>query len=133
MNNLNQSTKSSHQPENRPHLFTERLNAGDLDGVVALYEPDAHFVASSGETLTGREQVRLVLAELLRTQTQMQAQVIKVINVGDIAVLYTNFQGTTTEASGKTVQISQKAIEILRRQADGSWRLVVGDPNARGH
>lgn len=43
----------------------------------------------------------------------------------------TDFQGTTVEASGKTVEIDQKAIEVLRRQPDGTWRLIVGDSNGR--
>jgi hypothetical protein len=30
------------------------LNAGDLDAVMELYEPEARFVAASGETLAGR-------------------------------------------------------------------------------
>ncbi len=33
--------------------------------------------------------------------------------------------------SGRTVAIHSKAIEVLRRQPDGTWRLIVGDPNGR--
>jgi hypothetical protein len=33
--------------------------------------------------------------------------------------------------SGKTVAIRYKAIEVLRRQPDGTWKLIVGDPNGR--
>jgi uncharacterized protein (TIGR02246 family) len=119
------------EPQEWPRLFTERLNAGDLDGVVALYEPDARFVAPSGETLVGREQMRRVLAGLIDAKTRMRCQVVKTVAAGDVAVLYTDFQGTTVEASGKTVEINQKAIEVLRRQPDGTWRLIVGDPNGR--
>lgn len=133
MPDANDFTKSSHPPEDWPRLFTERLNAGDLDGAVALYEPDAHFVTPSGEeTLAGRDRIRLVLAGLIKTKTRMQGQVIKVVTAGDIAVLYTNFEGATVDASGNPVQINQRAIEVLRRQPDGTWRLIVGDPNARG-
>jgi hypothetical protein len=45
---------SLNKPEDWPRLFTEHLNASDLDAVMALYEPDARFVARSGETVVGR-------------------------------------------------------------------------------
>ncbi|MEA3206316.1 MAG: hypothetical protein QOG92_2011, partial [Verrucomicrobiota bacterium] len=35
------------------------------------------------------------------------------------------------DESGKSVAIRNKAIEVLRRQPDGTWKLIVGDPN--GH
>ena len=30
-----------------------------------------------------------------------------------------------------SVAISSKAIEVLRRQADGSWKLIAGNPHGR--
>jgi hypothetical protein len=53
------------------------------------------------------------------------------VTVGEIALLYTDFQGTTVDASGTTVEIRHKALEVLRRQPDGTWKLIVGDPNGR--
>lgn len=125
------STKSSHRPQDWPHLFSERLHAGDLDGILALYEPDARFVAPSGEILFGHDQMRSILTRLIDTKTRMQGQVIKEVIAGGIAVLYTDFQGTMVDTSGKMVQIDSKAIEVLRRQPDGTWELLVGDPNGR--
>jgi hypothetical protein len=45
---------------------------------------------------------------------------------------YTDFEGTTIDPSGNTVEVRHKAIEVLRRQPDGTWKLIIGDPNARG-
>jgi uncharacterized protein (TIGR02246 family) len=120
------------EPQDWPRIFTERINAGDLDGAAALYELDARFVTPSGETLVGREQMRRVLAGLIDAKTRMQCRVVQAVVAGDVAVLYTDFQRTTVEASGKTVESNQKAIEVLHRQPDGTWRLIVGDPNGRG-
>jgi uncharacterized protein (TIGR02246 family) len=121
---------STDVPETWPHSFTTHINAGDLDGVVALYEPDARFVARSGDILVGHD-LRQALAELIRTKTTMQSRVVKVVTIGDIALLYTDFDGTTVDAAGKTVEARYNAIEILRRQADGTWKLIVGDPQGR--
>jgi hypothetical protein len=29
------------------------------------------------------------------------------------------------------MQSAFKTIEVLRRQPDGTWKLIIGDPNAR--
>jgi uncharacterized protein (TIGR02246 family) len=123
---------SPHKPEDWPGLFEQHLNAGDLDAVVALYEPGATFVPRSGDTIVGRDGIRQMLAGLIRTKTRLHGRVIKAVTVGDVALLYTDFQGTTVGPSGKAVEIRHQAIEVLRRQPDGTWKLIVGDPNGRG-
>jgi uncharacterized protein (TIGR02246 family) len=120
------------KPEDWPALFVRHFNAGDLDAVMALYEPEAHFIAKSGETLVGRDQIRKVLGGMINAKTRFHSRVIKAVTVGDIAQLYTDFEGTTVDASGKTIAIRTKAVEILRRQPNGDWLLIMGDPDGRG-
>src|SRR4029453_651836 len=101
------------EPGDWPRLFTERLNAGDIEGVVALYEADARFVIRSGETLAGREQIRPVLAGLIDAKTCMQSRVVQAVAAGDVAILYTDFQGTRVDASGGPIGMQHKEIEVL--------------------
>ena len=51
---------------------------------------------------------------------------------GEVAVLYTDFTGERFDEAGKAVSMASRAIEVLRRGADGGWVLVVGDPSGRG-
>jgi ketosteroid isomerase-like protein len=88
-------------------------------------------VARSGATVIGRDPIREVLAGMIRSKTRLQSRVIKAVTVGDVALLYTDFQGTTADDLGTTVEIRHQAIEVLRRQNDGTWKLIVGDPNGR--
>ena len=125
------STMLPHQPEDWPSLFEQNLNAGDLDAVMALYEPDARFVARSGETVVGRDRIREVIAGLIRSKTKFKSRVLQATTIDDVALLYTDFQGTALDASGKTIEVRSKAVEVLRRQPDGAWKLIVGDPNGR--
>jgi uncharacterized protein (TIGR02246 family) len=122
---------SSSTPEEWPHQFTQHLNAGDLEAVAALYAPNAHFVAPSGDMVVGRDRMRDVLAQLIGANTRLQSQVIRAVTVGAVALLYTDWQGTTLDAAGTMVELRHKAIEILCCQPDGTWQLVVGDPNGR--
>ena len=89
------------KPEDWPRLFEQHLNAGDLEAVVALYEPDARFVTRSGETIVGRDRIRDVLAGLIGTKTRLQSRVIKAVTVGDVALLYTDFAGHDGRCVGK--------------------------------
>ena len=122
---------SSHTPEDWPRQFTQHLHARALGAVVALYAPDARFVTRSGATVVGRDQIRDLLAGLIGANTRLQSRVIQAVTVGEVALLYTDFQGTTVDASGMTVAIRHQVIEVLRRQPDGTWQLIVGDPNGR--
>ena len=130
-NQSKQAMMLPQKPEDWPSLFARNLNAGDLEAVTALYEPDARIVARSGETVVGRDRIRDVLAGMIRSKTRLQSRVIKAIAVDETALLYTDFQGTTVDASGETIEIRYHAIEVLRRQPDRAWKLVVGDPNGR--
>jgi uncharacterized protein (TIGR02246 family) len=123
--------KSPHNPENWPDLFEQDLNAGDLDAVMALYEPEARFVTQSGETLIGRKQIRQVVGGVIDAKTRLHSRVVKAVTVGDIALLSTDFEGTTGDTPGGTTAIRNKAIEVLRRQPGGAWKLIIGNPNGR--
>jgi uncharacterized protein YndB with AHSA1/START domain/ketosteroid isomerase-like protein len=119
------------KPDDWPRLFEQYLNAGDLDAVIALYEPEARFVAPSGEVLVGHDQMRKVIGEMIGAKTRLRARVVQAVTDDEIAQLSSDFEGTTIDDSGRTVAISSKAIEVLRRQADGSWKLMVGNPHGR--
>jgi uncharacterized protein (TIGR02246 family) len=121
-----------HNPAEWPGLFERYLNAGDLEAVVALYEPTASFVPKSGDTVVGRDGIRVMLSELIDRNASLRGNVVKVVTAGDIAVLYTDWRGTMHGPSGEGVEEHFRAVEVVRRQPDGSWLLIVGDPNGRG-
>jgi uncharacterized membrane protein/ketosteroid isomerase-like protein len=120
-----------HKPEDWPRVFEQHLNAGDLDAVIGLYEPEARFVMRSGQTLVGHDAIRELLSGLIGAKTKFHSRMVRTVSVGDIAQLYTDFEGTTVDSSGNTVPVHSKAIEVLRRQPDGGWKLIMGDPNGR--
>jgi uncharacterized protein (TIGR02246 family) len=120
-----------HKPEDWPPLFVQHLNSGDLEAVAALYAPNARFLARSGETIVDRDRIRDMLAQMIRSKTKLPSRVVKAIGADDVAVLYTDFQGTAMDASEKTIDVRYNAIEVLRRQPDGGWKLIIGDPSGR--
>src|SRR5262249_6593590 len=97
----------------------------------ALYEPEARFVTQSGDTLIGRDAIRNALGAMIDAKTQLRSRVVRALTVGDVAQLYTDFEGTIVDGSGETIPVRNKAIEVLRRRPDGNWKLIMGDRNGR--
>jgi ketosteroid isomerase-like protein len=118
-------------PKEWPTQFTRLLNAGNLEAVVELYEPNARFVAPSGELVVGRWRISQALEYLVRAKANLESHVIREIVFDHIALLYTNFNGSMLDESGARVPLHFKAIEVLRRQDDGLWQLVISDPSGR--
>jgi hypothetical protein len=53
------------RPEDLSRLFVERANAGDVDGLVALYEPDAVLAFPPGQVTAGSPAIRQAYERLL--------------------------------------------------------------------
>src|SRR4030095_3265496 len=63
---------------------------------------------------------------MIEAKTRFQSRVVRATTVGDIAQLYTDFEGIKVDELGKTVPVRNNAIEVLRRQPHGSWKLIMG-------
>ena len=119
--------------EDCDRLFGERLNAGDLDGLVALYEPEGTLVRQDGSAAIGTAAIRAELAPLLEERPHITMNVVRVLTAGDdLAVLHNHYQVTGTGRDGKRTTLNGRAIEVVRRQRDGTWRFAVDDPNGGG-
>lgn len=120
-------------PEDCDALFERHVNAGDLDGLVALYEPDATLSAAPGETAVGHAAIREALAPLIAARARITMHVVRVARAGDdLAMLYNDWTGSLTTPDGTVADMAGKAIEVVRRQADGTWRFAIDDAYARG-
>jgi uncharacterized protein (TIGR02246 family) len=119
---------SARQPDEIHRAFAAAFNAGDLDALLALYEPDASIAPAPGQVVTGHAAVREVLGGFLALQGQMSIETLRVIPSGDIALLHGMWLLTGTNPDGNPRELAGKSAEIVRRQADGSWRFVVDNP-----
>jgi ketosteroid isomerase-like protein len=102
------------QPDDLGGYFVERANAGDLEGLMALYEPDAVLTFPPGNLAMGHDAIRAVYREFLAgrptlTRGEQQPTLIS----GDLALT-----STRLPSGGITV-------EVARRQPNGSWRWVI--------
>jgi uncharacterized protein (TIGR02246 family) len=120
-------------PEDCDRLFAECANSGDLKGLVALYEPRGSLVRVDGGLATGHDAIHHALDELTAMEPQLRMNIVRVVKVGDdLAVLYNDWTMSGKGPDGQPLEMAGKAVEVVRRQADGTWRFAVDDPFARG-
>lgn len=105
--------KAAAAPEDLARLFHERANAGDVEGLVALYQPDA--VLAAGEVVaTGEAEIRAFYTDLLARRSEFpQAEALPPIRNGDTAL-------TAARLPNGTV-----SVEVARRQGDGAWLWAI--------
>lgn len=102
-------------PDDLAKLFTVRAAGGDLDGILALYEPGAviDFPSGSSDPTSLPE----ILRQLIGAGTDLEFEQRPTICNGDLALTSVRFPDGSCSA------------EIARRQSDGSWRWVIDRPN----
>jgi uncharacterized protein (TIGR02246 family) len=120
-------------PEDCDRLFEEHVNAGHAEAVVGLYEDAGSLVRHDGTVATGHVAIRGIITRLVGIQPTLRNDVVRVIQAGeDLALVYNNWSMSAKGRDGKLIERAGKAIEVVRRQADGTWRFVIDDPYARG-
>jgi uncharacterized protein (TIGR02246 family) len=107
-------------------MLDEAFNAGDLEAVLNFYEEDAAIVLEPGRIVTGKPELRRaylwILSNIKGTARQEKTHVIE---TGDIALFTSRWNYTGTTSDGNTLFRESYASVVLRRQADGEWRIVV--------
>jgi uncharacterized protein (TIGR02246 family) len=107
--------------------YQKAFNAGDIDATVACYESQGCFVSKSGRIARGAAELREVYRITFSNKPQMKFDIRKVITAGDdLALVIVGW--TSVLSSGESKVLSGTATDIVRRQADGTWKLVLDNP-----
>jgi uncharacterized protein (TIGR02246 family) len=115
-------------PEATIERFSQLLGAGDLESMVALYEPDATFAPQPGESVSGRDAIRAALSGFLAVKPRMTGQIEKVLRAGDTALVANRWSLSGTAPDGQPISMGATSADVLRRRPDGSWGIVIDDP-----
>ena len=110
-------------------LFAQRIAAGDVDGLIALYEPDAVFEPQPGTVLRGADQIRPALAGLAALRPEITyAGEPDVVIVDDVAMVSNAWTMSATLPDGGGHREGGLSADVLRRQPDGSWLILIDQP-----
>jgi len=116
------------QPDDMPAVFEQAFNTGDIDHVLALYEPDAVLVPQPGQVVHGLAAIREALQGFFALKLPIRLERKRVLVMGDIALVASSWKLSGTGPDGSAVDLGGNTTEVIRRQADGTWRYVIDDP-----
>ena len=116
-------------PEQAHTLFVEAFNAGDLEAVFSLYEPDAMTVpAPDKPPVSGSKAIRQALEGYLALKAKIELETKFVMEADGLALLRSVWRMTGTSPEGEPFEMSHSGTEVVRRQPDGSWKYILDHP-----
>jgi uncharacterized protein (TIGR02246 family) len=105
-------------PEDITRLFVECANAGDAEGLAALYEEHAVMAYPPGQVTVGRDAIRVLWESVLATPAKFEPEPpLPTLVSGDIALTST----PPKDGAGARAQ-------VVRRQPDGTWLRLLDQP-----
>ena len=107
-------------------LFEEAFNAGDIEALMALYEPDATLIPQPGAIAEGPAAIRESLRWFLDRGGKITLDTKLVVRVGDLAFLANRWSLTgATMPDGSPAELGATTAEVARQQPDGTWLYVI--------
>lgn len=97
------------------------FNTGDLNTVLSMYDVNGIMVPEPGKPVTGKEKWEEAIAGILSIKGTMAIKTVYCLQTGDIAVGRSEWSIT----DGDEVKIAAKGIEVMKQQADGTWKILV--------
>jgi ketosteroid isomerase-like protein len=107
--------------------WSAAAGAKDLDKTVSYYSDDAIVMPPNASAATTKESIRSAWKEMLMTPgaaISWKATKVEVAKAGDLAYVSGTYEETMTDASGKSANDHGKYVEIFKKQADGTWKVV---------
>jgi uncharacterized protein (TIGR02246 family) len=119
---------STATPEQVLETIVTGINSGDLESLMPLYESEAAFAAQPGTLAHGAPGISEALTGFISMNGELDIDVTRVLEVDDLALVTGVWSFNGTGPDGEPVQLAARNADVLRRQADGSWRFVIDNP-----
>lgn len=108
--------------------FTAAVNAGNVDGMTAVYATDATIQPNQMPAATGTEAIHKLWTDLTTPmRANLRITVAKVAGQGDVAYATGTFHLVLTPKDSTQASpppADGKFVNVLWRQADKSWKIV---------
>ncbi|MFZ5877011.1 MAG: YybH family protein [Nitrospirota bacterium] len=123
---------ATYGPAETVSQLIDALNKGNLEAALALYEPQAVMVAEPGRVASGKAALRKALEGFVALRPTIRSVKQAVVESGDLAQYCGEWTLAGTDPAGKVVNMAGKSSDVLRRQKNGTWKIVVDNPWGTG-
>ena len=115
-------------PKDVQSQWAKAFNAGDLEGLMALYAPDAFLVPHPGQPVQGHDAIREALKNFVSLGAKIEIDADYVLETKDTALLRGRWQLTGKGPDGQPLDMRGSSSEVVRKQPDGNWVYVIDHP-----
>lgn len=102
-------------------LLAAAYNTGNLDTVLQIYDASGIIVAEPGIPVQGREKFEAAVKGILAIKGKMEIKTVYCLQTGDVAVGRSEW----SIKDGDETKVSAKGVEVMKRQQDGTWKVVI--------
>jgi len=96
-------------------------NTGDFNTVMSMYDANGIIVAEPGNPVKGKEKFEAAVKAILSIKGKMEIKTVYCLEADDVAV----GRSAWSIKDDSETKIAAKGIELLRRQADGTWKVLI--------
>lgn len=115
-------------PESVQLLFERYVNDRNIEGLIRLYEKNGVVIQKDGQFKQGERKIREHLEGLLELKPKILNEVVQTLVVGNIAMVFSNWQITGTSSEGEKIEASGQSFDVLSQQDDGAWLITIDSP-----
>ena len=115
-------------PTSVNQILVESLNSRNLEPLMSIHEDGASLILRDGRAITGLAAIRAHYLALFPLSPKMEIAAARVISSPGLAVLIADWRLTGTTAGGEQFEEVGRTYDVVREQADGTWRAVFDSP-----
>ena len=120
-------------PSSAPQALVETMTAafqrGDIDAVMQAYEDGAQVLFDPATPVEGNAALRAAFTDMASLNPVFTYSGHEVIEAGDIALHIAPWTMAATLPDDTAVEQRGLSLAVLRRQADGTWKMVIDNPH----
>ncbi|MFT5787426.1 MAG: hypothetical protein ACI9KK_002792 [Ascidiaceihabitans sp.] len=102
--------------------------AGNMDDILATFEPFGVLVGQPGVHAKGTPALRAAFSQFMAIGPQISVTDHEVIQAEDIALHSSTWKMTGKTPDGFPIEQSGFSVVVLRKQTDGQWLMVIDNP-----
>ncbi|GGY27902.1 YybH family protein [Streptomyces djakartensis] len=133
-----ETLKSPRTPGELLQLLGERIKAKDVDGIIALHEPEAAIVNYDGSIIRGHKDIRAFYVEWFKSDPVLTVNPRQTVMAGGkrtgdkirnrTAAIMGDYSLEQTAADGSREKFTGNFCDTVQEQPNGTWLYVQDNP-----